>query len=157
VRRVDQAHHPEHLAVGRIGIKRIDAVVLSRDEHHVVLHADEREIGGPQRLSIDNAVDRARSELAEARRRHRGWRECVFLGIGAITRNVVVVRGDARKVGDCDDRALRLGSIGGADGENRVLARLRTRGVDTGRCQGADAAVAAGDAIDAPRNAARRQ
>ena len=64
---VNQTDVPELDAGIGIRVEGIQAVVLRSDEDDVVLRAVDGQIGNPQRLRVDGAVDRAGEELAESR------------------------------------------------------------------------------------------
>jgi len=74
-----------------IGVVGVDAVVLGRDDQHVVdnaVHAERREI---QRLGIDQPVRRQNEQLPESLVVHICESQLGFCGVESGTRIIVVV------------------------------------------------------------------
>ena len=86
---------PEH-GPGRVGVERIDAVVLGHDEHDVVHLATDLQPRDEERLRVDVAVDRLRELLAEVDAAHVGGSERRLLRVVPRPAVVVVVGEDAR-------------------------------------------------------------
>ena len=89
---VDETHAPKLHTRIRVGIEGEQAVVSTRDEHHVVHGAVDGEIRGPKGLGIDRAVGDAGKELAEAPGADAAagstaaGRQGVFLRVDAVAR-----------------------------------------------------------------------
>ena len=123
VRRIDQAHHPELRARGRVRVEREQTVVLGRHEHDVVLRAADGHVRDPERLRVDRAVDRARGEFPE-RARHIGGGERVLLAVHAVARQVVVIGVHAGEIRDRHARGRALRRVRDAGRHDVVHARV---------------------------------
>ena len=108
---IDQTDRPELVARTGIGVEGVQSVVLSRDENHIVFRAVHGQIGDPQRLRINGAVDGARGELAEAAGIHVGRRQRILPRVGAVPSKIVVVGVHAEQIRDCHDRDPRLRGV----------------------------------------------
>ena len=86
----------------RIGVKRINAVVLRGDENDVVnSFAGDRHVWNVERLCVNPAVNRVREQFAEGGLIDIGGCQNSFGGICACAGVIVVL---------CQDRSLRRGS-----------------------------------------------
>ena len=58
--------------------------MLGRDENDIMLRPVEAQIGNPERLRIDSAIDSAGEELTERRRIYSGRCQRIFLAVRAV-------------------------------------------------------------------------
>ena len=113
---VNQIGVPERdtrIGVG-VGVKSVNAIVLCGDDDDVVIGSANGEIGDPERLGVDGAVHGAREEFAEGGSLDVGGCQRKFVGIGSFTREIVVIGGNAREVGDGNGRGGAFGRVGKA-------------------------------------------
>src|SRR5205823_769211 len=149
----EETRFPKLNAGRRIGVKGVDAIVFGGDENDVARRAGEIQVGHPQRLRVDVAIDGAGEKLPETCRVHRGRSQAVFLQVLAGARIVVVMHVDAGKIGNGNQSGTADRSVGIADSGHGVRAELRTGRVKAGsgnRSRGRGAAVVA---IDLPGDA----
>ena len=61
----EEAHLPELGTRGRVSVKGVDAVVFGRNKNHVASDTTYVEVGYPERLSVNKAVNWAGKKLPE--------------------------------------------------------------------------------------------
>src|SRR5437764_999447 len=128
----EETRFPKLNAGRRIGVKGVDAIVFGGDENDVARRAGEIQVGHPQRLRVDVAIDGAGEKLPETCRVHRGRRQAVFLQVLAGARIVVVMRVDAGEIGNGNQSGTADRSVGIADSGHGVRAGLRTGRIKAG-------------------------
>ena len=73
-------------------------------------------------MSVDSAVHGTREEFAETGGLDVGGCQCEFVGIGSVAREIIVIGGDGREVGNGEDRGGALGHVGNTRGCNGDIA-----------------------------------
>src|SRR5262249_48268912 len=111
---VDQVDMPQLLTRLGIGVKRIQAIVLSRCKNNVVHRTVHRQGRHPQWFSVNRAIHRAGKQQTERCRVHRAWAERELVGIDAVASRTVVIGENARQVGSPDGRRRALGIVSDA-------------------------------------------
>ncbi len=82
-----------------IGVEGVDAVVFGGHIQDVAQLASGRHVGQIKRLGVDQAIHGIEADLAKLSGVYIAQRQNDLLRIEPIARNVVVIRGDIRRIG----------------------------------------------------------